>query len=159
VVALFPCLLTIYATGMVVLVWALFGAVSAFGSMGANIVVYAAVFCYMSIVLAFVTSAVRDVIPYFARVPEDVYFAFKQFVSYVRGKGGHFQYPVGSCLIFASRPKTEINGCDVTLGESFLVLPFHACQYFLFRDVPWDVVHDHPGVFSLCCAGVQAGLF
>jgi hypothetical protein len=157
VIALFPCLLTIYATGMVVLVWALFGAVSAFGAMGANIVVYAAVFCYMSIASAFVTSAVRDVIPYFARVSGDVYIAFKQFVSYVGG--GYFHYPVGSCLIFASRPKAELNGCDVTLGVSFLVLPFHAFQYFLLRDVPRDVVHDHPGVFSLWCAGVQAGLF
>jgi hypothetical protein len=85
VVALFPCLVGVYAAGMIVLVWALSGAVSASGAMGANIVVYSAVFCYMSIASAFVTSAVRDVIPYFARVPGDVYIAFKQFVSYVGG--------------------------------------------------------------------------
>jgi hypothetical protein len=77
VVALFPCLLGVYAAGMVVLVWTLFGAVSASGAMGADIVTYAAIFCHVPVSLAFVASADRDVVPDFTRVPRDVHFAFE----------------------------------------------------------------------------------
>jgi hypothetical protein len=77
VVALLSCLLAIYATGMVVLIWALFGAVSTFSAMGENIVAYATILCHVSIFLAFVASADRDVVPDLARVPGDYVVHFQ----------------------------------------------------------------------------------
>jgi hypothetical protein len=75
------------------------------------------------------------------------------------GGGEYFHYPVRFLLVFATRPKSELDGCDVALGESLLVLLLHAYQYLLFGDILRDVVHYHPWVFPFRSACFQTGFF
>jgi hypothetical protein len=137
-----------------ILVWTLFGAVSAFGAVGANIVAYATILGHVPTPLAFVASADRYVVSDFARVPGDEHFAPEQFFSYL---GWCFYYPVRLLMVFATRPKAELDICDITFGESLLVLLLHAYQHRLLGNIPRDVIHHHPRIFTLRCACFQVG--
>jgi hypothetical protein len=115
VVALLSCFLAVDAAGVFVLVWARFGAVSAFRAVGANIIAYATILGHVSVPLAFVVPADRYVVPDFACVPEYENFAPGQFFSYL---GWCFYYPARLFLVFATCPKAELDICDVVFGES-----------------------------------------
>jgi hypothetical protein len=69
-------LFTVYAAWFVVLVWVFVGAVSTICAVSAIFVIYAAIFCHVSVSLALIASTDRSVFPKFTRVPGDVYFSF-----------------------------------------------------------------------------------
>jgi hypothetical protein len=69
-------LFTVYAAWFVVHVWVLVGAVSTISAVSAIFVIYAAIFCHVSVALALIASSYRCVFPKITRVPGGVYFPF-----------------------------------------------------------------------------------
>jgi hypothetical protein len=74
VISLLSSFPAVHAAGVFVFASAFFRAVPTFCTVRADFVIDAAVFCYMSVALAFVATAYGDKVADLARIPRYVYF-------------------------------------------------------------------------------------